>query len=626
MSLQVNGTPAQHGVEIDVDAEELRLFARARGNWQAPRWQGEIDRLELDNADSGRWQNSGPMKLVASAKRFRLDPSCLTQDRTKLCGEFQWQQGATEVSATLEQLPLERLLRPLAERARVEGGINARLQLQGPVDALRGDARIELKRGLLQVQADDGTVPLELRDGDIQISIAPERNRARLKLQAGEAAIQADLSAGSLAAGADARLQGSLDAEIPQLSQLSLLLPGLSDVQGRLDLRATLKGSFNRPEVTGLLELDDASALVPQLGLELRKVHFTARNRGSEHILLQGGVNSGEGRLDIEGELLLDQAKGWPLRLQARGEGIQLARLPEAEIIASPELEIRFAKGNLDVSGSVRVPQAEIEIRELPKQAVSVSDDAVIIGERIPSNEPESPLKIATRVDVILGNQVHFEGFGLNTRVQGRVALQGSAARNIAQGALSLEDGRYKAYGQDLTIERGRLLFNGPAHNPDLDIRATRLSLDEAVTAILNVSGNLRKPLVNIASEPSLPDSEALSYLLTGRGLNEKGPATITMLRLAAASKGLEKSQEILDRVATGVGVDEIRIREGATLEETSLLLGKYLSPDLYVSYAVGLFDNQGALTTRYRLSKRLRLEVQSGDAQSMDLIYDVEK
>jgi translocation and assembly module TamB len=98
------------------------------------------------------------------------------------------------------------------------------------------------------------------------------------------------------------------------------------------------------------------------------------------------------------------------------------------------------------------------------------------------------------------------------------------------------------------------------------------------------------------------------------------------MLRQAVAAKGLEKSQEILGRLASGLGVDEVRFEEGETLEDTALLLGKYLSPDLYVSYAVGLFDNQGALVTRYRLSERLRLEVQSGSSQSMDLIYDVER
>jgi len=152
------------------------------------------------------------------------------------------------------------------------------------------------------------------------------------------------------------------------------------------------------------------------------------------------------------------------------------------------------------------------------------------------------------------------------------------------------------------------------------------LSRDETVTAILNVSGSLRKPLVTVSSTPSLPEEEALAYLLTGRGLDEEGPDKITMLRLAAASQGLEKSQEILDRLAADTGIDDISLQEGSSLEETSLLLGKYLSPDLYVSYVMGVFDTQGAFMTRYRLSKRLRLEVQSGTEQSMDLIYRVEK
>jgi translocation and assembly module TamB len=626
LSLTVSGTPEQHAVRIGLDADEAQLDALAQGNWQAPRWQGQIDRLEIEQADIGRWVSAQPVKLQASTTQFRLENTCFAQHASRLCSAIQWQEGDARVTATLKALPLAPLLRQLEESARVEGRLDGELNLQGPIDALRGQAQIRLKQGLITVHADDGTLPLELRDGTVDIDIAPDRNSAKLKLKAGKASIDAQAASGSLAAGADSRFKGNLHAEIPQLSQLSLLLPGLSKVEGRLDLRARLAGTLNKPEIEGSLKLAEASAEVPQLGLTLEKAHLTAKNQGTERIVLQGEVSSGSGRLDLNGELSLDPAKGWPLKLDASGNNIQIARLPEAEILASPDLNIRYANRALDIKGSVKIPQASIEIRELPKQAVSVSDDEVIVGDDRTSRVADPLLDITSRVTVELGKKVRFKGFGLNTRIQGSVELQGSEGKNLAQGALSLLEGSYKAYGQDLTIERGRLLFNGPPHNPDLDINATRLSLDESVTATLTVSGNLRKPLANVSSTPALPDGEALSYLLTGRGLDEKSPATITMLRLAAASTGLEKSQEILDRVAAGVGVDEIRIQEGSTLEDTSLLLGKYLSPDLYVSYAVGLFDNQGALTTRYRLSKRLRLEVQSGDAQSMDLIYDVEK
>jgi translocation and assembly module TamB len=418
---------------------------------------------------------------------------------------------------------------------------------------------------------------------------------------------------------------GTLAAEIPDLQPLGLLLPGLSDVRGQLAAEASIGGDLRQPEIAGFVALSNGAANVPQLGLALEGVQFSARNRGGERLLLEGQLISGGGTLRLQGDLRLDAAQGWPLSLKLQGEEIQVVRLPEAVAYASPDLEIGLRGNRLDIRGNLLLPKADIQLRELPESAVEVSEDEIIIGQTATPPKPP-PLAIDTRLLIQVGDQVRFNGFGLKTRLEGAVALNSREERTLARGELSLKEGRYRAYGQDLTIERGRLLFNGPPQNPNLDIRATRLSHDRLVTAILDLSGNLRNPRVQVSSDPSLPEEEALAYLITGRGLAEEGPSSAAMLRQAVAAKGLEKSQEILGRLASGLGVDEVRFEEGETLEDTALLLGKYLSPDLYVSYAVGLFDNQGALVTRYRLSERLRLEVQSGSSQSMDLIYDVER
>ncbi len=449
-------------------------------------------------------------------------------------------------------------------------------------------------------------------------------NQAELSIKVGEGVISSLLTTGPLGTTGPIPLSGKVNAKIPYLQQLNPLLQGLTNIRGNLSAEATLSGTLDQPTVVGVFNLAEGAAVVPQLGLELESIQLSARNQGVERLLLEGGITSGSGRLTINGNLLLNAAQGWPLTLQLNGKNIQVARLPEAEIEVSPDLKMVLSRKQLLVRGKLLLPQANIEFKELPKKAILVSKDEIIVGQTavVPSSPP---LAIDAEVTLRVGDKVKFSGFGLTTRLEGTVELYSKEARNLAQGELSLHEGRYRAYGQDLTIEQGRLVFNGSLENPNLDIKATRLSQDHSVTAELSLSGNLRVPQVTISSTPPLPEEEALSYLLTGKGLAEESPGTATMLRQAAAAKGLEKSQEILNRLASGLGVDEVRLTEGSNLQDTTLLLGKYLSPDLYVSYAVGLFDNRGALITRYRLSEKLRLEVQSGTKQSMDLIYDVE-
>lgn len=478
---------------------------------------------------------------------------------------------------------------------------------------------------LLLEPADEQPLRLALQEGVMNLQMTPQGNRLDFNLKAGEGVMTAQAGTAPFSTDGPLAVTGTLKAEIPDLQPLGLLLPGLSNIHGRLTAEAAIGGHLEQPEIEGFIRLSDGAANVPQLGLALEGIQLSARNQGSERARLEGELTSGGGTLGLQGDLRLDAKQDWPLTLKLQGKDIQVVQLPEAVAYASPDLDISLRKRQLSIKGDLKLPRADIELRELPKSAVSVSEDEVIVGKTESLAKP-SPLKIDAQVAVQVGEQVRFNGFGLKTRLQGNVALNSRDGRTLAQGELALKEGRYRAYGQDLTIEQGRLLFNGPPQNPNLDIKATRLSKDRSVTAILNLNGNLRNPQVQVSSSPSLPEEEALAYLVTGQSLDTEGPGGATMLRQAVAAKGLEKSQEILDRLATGLGVDEVRLEEGSSLEETSLLLGKYLSPDLYVSYAVGLFDNRGALITRYRLSERLRLEVQSGSSQSMDLIYDVER
>jgi translocation and assembly module TamB len=59
---------------------------------------------------------------------------------------------------------------------------------------------------------------------------------------------------------------------------------------------------------------------------------------------------------------------------------------------------------------------------------------------------------------------------------------------------------------------------------------------------------------------------------------------------------------------------------------ETSLVLGKYLSPRLYVSYGISLAESINTLKLRYSLNDRWTIRSEVGEARSADLVYTIEK
>ena len=94
----------------------------------------------------------------------------------------------------------------------------------------------------------------------------------------------------------------------------------------------------------------------------------------------------------------------------------------------------------------------------------------------------------------------------------------------------------------------------------------------------------------------------------------------------AATNLGLAQTLPALRALQQQTGLDELTIRTGSSSDSAALVGGKYLNPDLYLSYAQGLFDPQGTLSLKYRLNDKLSIETRSGSAQSIDLIYSFER
>jgi translocation and assembly module TamB len=180
---------------------------------------------------------------------------------------------------------------------------------------------------------------------------------------------------------------------------------------------------------------------------------------------------------------------------------------------------------------------------------------------------------------------------------------------------------RYKSYGQDLTVRKGRFLFNGPVDNPWLDVEAIRVSKSKKVTAILSLTGSLQKPQTRISSEPSLPESEALAYLVTGGPLNQVSKSEGNMLAGAALSYGGGKATWLTEKL----GIDEFEVQEGEKLQDTLVAVGQYLTPDFYVGAKVGLFNKQAAMVLKHKITDAINVETQAGTSQRVKLNYEIE-
>jgi translocation and assembly module TamB len=166
-----------------------------------------------------------------------------------------------------------------------------------------------------------------------------------------------------------------------------------------------------------------------------------------------------------------------------------------------------------------------VNLREIPPSASVRSSDVIIVGRRAAPRPTgvlvkDAPLDIQPNVSITLGDKVKFNGFGLDARLEGKLRVLRTRQDIVAEGVLSVVDGVYKAYGQNLAIERGRLLFNGALDNPGLDVRAVREVDGGDIKVGMTLAGTVRKPESTLFSSPQQTQSDTLSYLLTGRAMS----------------------------------------------------------------------------------------------------------
>ncbi|MDH3644021.1 MAG: translocation/assembly module TamB domain-containing protein, partial [Gammaproteobacteria bacterium] len=295
--------------------------------------------------------------------------------------------------------------------------------------------------------------------------------------------------------------------------------------------------------------------------------------------------------------------------------------LPEYQIWLSGDVVVVRRDGILEVGGALTVPEASILVTQLPEEASNSSPDVVVI-------EDDAPDLLGLQMDLKIGfgDEVRVTAYGLDTGVTGQLQLKESPGRpQQVNGVLDLRDGTFAAYGQELVIQRGRLIFNGPIDNPTLDVVARR-SVDSqgvAYELLLTLSGPADRISTKVSSRPLTTEADALALLITGRRLYDSSRAERVNLAGAAQVLGIKSASLLTDRIGGMLGVDEV-IVEG---DQENLEVGAamQINPNLYLRYTYDVFSRLGGVLLNYQLTKSLSLHGKSGDSQSIHLNYEID-
>ncbi len=640
----------------------------ARGN--ALQVQADAGQLRLQPVFRRRAAPASPQAVSATAAAAAAATPAVTTPMTLAWERLTWRAGALDTRGELSNLPLswvDALATPEGSRhgPLSESGLGGDVVFDGSWDlSLPADpgspprltAQLRRRSGDLSVQTDgafdENTASAQrlqtgIREAQLHIETQGSNVLARLRWDSerlGQASADVSTTLGPPNASEaawhwpeQAPLRGTIKASLPQVGVWSALAPPGWRVRGSLGADLTLGGTRDKPLLNGSLNADDLALRSLVNGIAFSRGQLRATLAG-ERITIDRFYLQGLGGAQTGGTLLASGSTEWrtitvdgqPRRqpyisLQATATKLRVSTRADRMLTLSGQLQAELAGTALQLRGQLTADEARFVLPD--ESTPSLGSDVVVRGTERPLEDPNA-LRVQpdVLVDLNLGNNFEVRGQGLQTRLTGQLNVRSTPASPAPRvlGEVRTERGTYRAYGQRLDIETGVLRFNGPYDNPTLDITAVRPNTTQRVGVL--ISGSAQLPRVRLFSDPELPDSEKLAWLVLGRPASGAG-AEAAVLQQAALALLSRNGRDLDGGLASAFGLDELSFAGAATTADgttsaAALTLGKRLSSKLYLTYEASLAGAMGTVSIFYDLSRRVTVRARAGEENAIDLIF----
>jgi translocation and assembly module TamB len=624
--------------------------------WRHLNWQGEQEKGL--NSPEGRVKISGnlPHLNIQLTTKINSPQQDNWQINSAIEGTIPWQWDFTMNAS-----------QAFDTKSRREG-LYTQLALKGAIKSQdNGSFTLTIAPGHYQLPEDSILSSLQFMGGTLKGTLSPKQFSGK----------------GSLTIDKDTKIK--LDFNLPEFNpaqgissnqvvsaELSLMFnsfdflknlsPEISNPKGQLIASLRTSGTLSKPRIESQVHLSKGSVNLPQLGLALNDIDLTVSAK-KKHWETTGYISSANKKILIKGRGPLDTAiKG---DLSVEGSDFPLINTKEYQINISPRLKLDFTQEHLNISGSVLVPFAQIKPQSF-SNSITVPDDVVFKSKKKAEAPPPSLFNTSMDIQVVMGENVEINAKGLHAILTGAVNLKQLPKGPVnANGELNVQKGEYKAYGQDLAIAQGELIFTGGRlDNPGISLRAEK-KIDTSTGTLtssnqlfdfnsnnlqnanirgniivgVEVSGRLTDPKIQLFSNPSiLSQADILSMLVLGRPASQANKAGGQLLMAAISSMNLgsgTNGTQLLEQLKENLGFDfnvqsssNYNLVTNQVSDSTALVVGKSLSKRIYLSYNVGLSQaDPNVLTLKYLLNKFLSIQISSSDAgNGIDFLYTSSK
>ncbi|MGP3594016.1 autotransporter assembly complex protein TamB [Vagococcus sp. WN89Y] len=632
VTLAANGSEKQHTMQLRVQGEPVSGQLNLSGSFdrQAQRWKGSLSDTRFATP-VGPWSLTRPISLDYrnQEQKIAIGPHCWLNPNAELCVPQTIDAGAQgRAVINLNRFDLA-MLKPFMPQTTQASGV-----FSGKADVSWDTTKEGLPQGQVTLSGRNVKVTQVVNDAPLPVAFDTLNLNAQLRNNRADLGWLIRLSNNGQFDGqvqvtdpqGRRNLGGNVNIRNFSLAMVNPVFSRGEKAAGMLNANLRLGGNAQSPQLFGQLGVNGLDVEGNFMPFDMQPSQL-AMNFNGMSSTLQGVVRTAQGQINLSGDADWSQIDNWRARVAAKGSKVRITVPPMVRLDVSPDVVFEATPNLFTLDGSVDVPWARIVVHELPESAVGVSKDEVMLNNDLQPEEPQTAsIPINSNLTVHVGNDVRLDAFGLKARLTGDLKVAQDKQGLGLNGQINIPQGRFHAYGQDLLVRKGELLFSGPPDQPLLNIEAIRNpdATENDVIAGVRVTGTADEPKAEIFSDPAMSQQEALSYLLRGQGL-ESGQSDSDAMTSMLIGLGVAQSGQVVGKIGETFGVSNLALDTEGVGDSSQVVVSGYVLPGLQVKYGVGIFDSLATLTLRYRLMPKLYLEAVSGVDQALDLLYQFE-
>lgn len=629
--LEVSGDEKLHQLTLDVVSDLVSTSLEIEGTFkQKPEmiWDGALRRLTL-SSQQGPWslQKSTAVKVNIDKQIANVQAHCWLQAKSSVCLTEDISVGKSgQAKLAINDFNFDQIKQFLPPETKLQGSVNAQAFAKwAPEKKPEVILSVNMPKGQVE-QALEQPIKVGWDSFSFKAALAKDKLDAEWLFDVKD---NGDLS-GKVSLLNVSSEKPTIDGKVAlstfHLDFLAPLIGEYSLFKANMNTDLALSGDVMHPKVNGQFLIDQMKLQGEVTPIDINSGQVVINFKGHQADL-DAGIITPDGKLEITGDADWRDLQDWRTRARVFAKELKVDMPPMVKIKVEPDMTIDVTPQLAKVEGNINLPWGRIVIEELPPSAVGVSSDTVILNKDLqPVDEVTAmPFNVETDINIKIGDDFQLAAFGLKGGLKGSLNVTQKDKGPFIVGEVNIVDGSYRSFGQDLVIEEGKILMNGPADQPYVSIKAIRNpdNTQDDVIAGVRVTGPASDPSVEIFSEPAMPQANALSYLLRGQDIDGESGGNAMTTTLIGLS--LAKSGRVVGEIGEAFGVQDLQLDTAGSGDDSQVTVSGYILPGLQVKYGVGIFNSLGEFTVRYRLMQDLYLEAVSGVDSAVDLLYQFE-